>query len=150
MVQNEKRFCLLNSISQEPYIMWLSFVVDKCKIIPPGFFSFFQNFDFLVSGIKGQKMAQNDKNFCLLHLISQESLFIVHLWKRKYFLILSIFGANSGVKRQKLTQNDKKLCVAPMTEEACTILSWFLDTYITWCHLHMLFSYFENFDFLGC
>ena len=91
MVQNEKRFCLLKSISQEPYIMWLSFVVDKCKIIPPGFFSFFQNFDFLVSGIKGQKMAQNDKNFCLLHLISQESLLCTYI-KGNISLFFSIFN----------------------------------------------------------
>ena len=30
-VQNEKRFCQLNSISQEPYITWLSFVVENVK-----------------------------------------------------------------------------------------------------------------------
>ena len=42
MVQNEKRFCLCNSISQEPYIILSSFVVDKCKIrISPGFFFHF-------------------------------------------------------------------------------------------------------------
>ena len=93
MVQNEKRFCLLYSISQEPYIIWLSFVVDKCKmIISPGlfflFFHFFKIFVFwFLSGIKGKKMTQNDKNFCLLRLISLESLFIVHMHKRKYLLI---------------------------------------------------------------
>ena len=47
MVQNDKKFCLLHSISQEPYIIWLSFMVHMCKmIISPGVFSFFQNFDF--------------------------------------------------------------------------------------------------------
>ena len=98
MVQNEKRFCLLYSISQEPYIIWLSFVVDKCKmIISPGlfflFFHFFKIFVFwFLSGIKGKKMTQNDKNFCLLRLISQESLFIVHMHKRKYLLIFLNFS----------------------------------------------------------
>ena len=97
MVQNEKRFCLLYSISQEPYIIWLSFVVDKCKmIISPGlfflFFHFFKIFVFwFLSGIKGKKMTQNDKNFCLLRLISLESLFIVHMHKRKYLLIFLKF-----------------------------------------------------------
>ena len=46
---------------------------------------FFFNFKILifwvVSGLKGQKMAQNDKNFCLLHLIFQETIsFDLHLW----------------------------------------------------------------------
>ena len=53
-------------------------------------------------------MTQNDKHFCLLRLISQESLFIVHMRKRKYllhFFQFLIFGANSGVKGQK---NDPK------------------------------------------
>ena len=36
------------------------------------FFSVFQNFDFwVVSGVKGQRMVQNDKKFCLSHFISQ-------------------------------------------------------------------------------
>ena len=48
MVQNEERFCLLNTISQEPYIIWSSFVVDKCKMIILQNLSFFQNFDFLI------------------------------------------------------------------------------------------------------
>ena len=33
MVQNDKKFCLLHSISQEPYIIWLSFMVQMWKII---------------------------------------------------------------------------------------------------------------------
>ena len=32
MVQHEKK-CLSHSISQEPFIIWLSFVVHKCKMI---------------------------------------------------------------------------------------------------------------------
>ena len=39
MVQNDKKFCLLHSISQEPYIIWLSFMVQMYKmIISPGVF----------------------------------------------------------------------------------------------------------------
>ena len=120
MVQNEKRFCLLNSIFQEPYIIWLPFMVDKCKmIISAGFsFHFFKILIFwFVSGIKGQKIVQNDKNFCVLLLISQESLFIVHMWKRKYLLIFFfqflIFGVNSGVKGQKKTQTVKNCVLHP-------------------------------------
>ena len=52
------------------------------------FFSFFQNFDFLGCcgwgegrGIKGQKMVQNHKRFCLLCSISQEPYILwFYLW----------------------------------------------------------------------
>ena len=60
MVQNEKKFCLLCSISQESYIIWFSFVVLMFKmIIPPGFFfHFFKILIFqVVRGVKGQKIA---------------------------------------------------------------------------------------------
>ena len=58
-----KILCPLHLISKEPYIIWLSFVVRKCKlVISPG--SFFQNFDF---SVKGQKMVQNEKRFYLLN-----------------------------------------------------------------------------------
>ena len=33
IAQNDKKFCLLHAIFQEPYIISLSFVVHKCKII---------------------------------------------------------------------------------------------------------------------
>ena len=83
MVQNDKKLCLLHSISQEPYI-WFSFMVQMCKmIISSGVFFF--NVKILiyqfVKGLKGQKMAQNVENFCLLHLIFQEPLSCaLHLW----------------------------------------------------------------------
>ena len=80
MVQNDKKICLSRSIYQESYIIWLSFVVRMCKmIISPGFFSLFQNFDFLCCyGLKGQKTVQNDKKFCPSCFISQE-LYIIWL-----------------------------------------------------------------------
>ena len=92
MVQNDKKLCLLHSICQEPYIMWLSFIVQMCKIkivISPSVFFNFKILIFqVVSGLKGQKMAQNDKNFCLLHLIFQEpyiiwSSFMVHMMYKR-------------------------------------------------------------------
>ena len=50
MVQNDKKFCLSCFISQELYIIWLSFVVHMCKMmISPGFlFIFFKIFIFRV------------------------------------------------------------------------------------------------------
>ena len=68
-----KKLCRLHLVSKEPYIIWLSFVVHKCKLmISPGFF--FQNFDF---SVKGQKMVQNEKRFCLCNSISQEPYIIL-------------------------------------------------------------------------
>ena len=44
------------------------------------FFSIFQNFEFPgCQGVKGQKMAQNDKTFCLLYLIFQEPYIMVFI-----------------------------------------------------------------------
>ena len=52
--RNDKKLCPSCSIFQEPYIIWLSFMVHMCKIIiSPGVFSFFQKFD--LSGVKGKK-----------------------------------------------------------------------------------------------
>ena len=57
MVQNDKKFCLSHSISQEPYFIWLWFLVHSCKMISPGNFSIFQNIDFW--GFSG-KRAKNE------------------------------------------------------------------------------------------
>ena len=124
-VQNNKKFCLLCSISREPYIIWLSFIVQMCKmIISPGGFLQFSNFYF--PGCKGAeraKMAQNDKNSCLLHLIIQEpyiiwSSFMVYMYVSKdnisrhffHFFVLKILifgiireGGGRVLKGQKIT-----------------------------------------------
>ena len=52
IVQNYKKFCLLCFISQESYILWLSFMVHLCEImIFPGIFFSFSKFWF--SGLLG-------------------------------------------------------------------------------------------------
>ena len=53
-----KKFCLSRSISQEPYIIWLSFMVQMCKMIifPAVFFIFYKFWFFrLLGGWKGKK-----------------------------------------------------------------------------------------------
>ena len=63
MAQNDKKVCLLHSISEEPYIIWLWFLVHMCKMIifPVNFFilGFFR-------GIKGKKWPKitNFSLFC--------------------------------------------------------------------------------------
>ena len=101
MVQNDKTFCLLHSISQELYIIWLSFMVQMCKIISPGvFFKFKISIFWVVRGLKGQKMTQSDKKFCLSHSVSQEP-YIIWLWSSydvhhmTAFLIIICFSSSS-------------------------------------------------------
>ena len=58
--------------NHKPYIIWLSFVVHKCKIIiSPGVFFYFSRFLFfvLLGGSKGKKW-QNDIKLCPQETIS--------------------------------------------------------------------------------
>ena len=45
-------------------------MVQMCKMISPGIFFKFKILIFqVIRGLKGQKMAQNDEDLCLLHLL---------------------------------------------------------------------------------
>ena len=97
MVQNDKKLCPWCSISQEPYIMWLSFMVHLCKmIISRGIFYIFSK--FWISGSLGGKRVKNGskwQKFSLSYSISQE-LYILWLW----FLVRAskmIFVASSFI-----------------------------------------------------
>ena len=116
---------LSRAISQEQYSIWSWFLVYLCKMM--FFFNFFKILIFwVVSVVKGQKMVQNYKKFCLLCFISQESYIIwlslvVHLCELMIspgvFFIFSKFWFSGllegGVKGQKMVQNEKKFCHAP-------------------------------------
>ena len=138
MAQNEKKLCLSCSISQEPYIIWFLFMVHLCKmIISPGVFFFFSKFWFsgLLKGVKGQKIVQNVKKFCLLRSISQGpyiiwSSFVVCKCRMMmspggffmFFKIL-IFQNFRRVKGEKMAQHDKKNCPSYL---------YISGTYIIW------------------
>ena len=56
MAQNDKKFCLLHTISREPSITWSWFMLHVCKMVmSPSIFFIFQSFDFS----EGQVMTQN-------------------------------------------------------------------------------------------
>ena len=60
MAQNDKKFCLSHFLSQKPYIIWLWFLVQMCKMIISlqQVFLFFKILIFRVfRGVKWQKMA---------------------------------------------------------------------------------------------
>ena len=107
-----------------PYLMnSIVYDHDFGYMISPHFFSCFQNFDFLVvSGVKEQKIAENDQTFpfhisgTMHHIIfiyatlvknDDISRAFSHIFK------ILIFQVISGVKGQKKAQNDKKFCCPP-------------------------------------
>ena len=122
MVQNDKKFHLSHFISQEPYIIQLSFMVHLCEMMSSGvFFQFFKILIFQVNRVKEQKAVQIDKKFCPSCSISPELYiiwlsFIVHLCKMVIspgvffsFSKFWFFRLVKGVKGQKTVQNDKKI-----------------------------------------
>ena len=83
IVQNSKKFCPSRSISQESYIIWLSFMVNVCKmIISPGFFFSFSKFWFfgLLGGgsKKWSKMTRN--SVCCISYLGKHTSYDCHLW----------------------------------------------------------------------
>ena len=136
-VQNDKKFCLLHSISEEPYITWLLFMFLKLFMLCffSYFFHFCEHFDFLAPyGVKGQKTVQNDKKLCLSHSISQEPFiiwlsFMVQMCKMIisldvfFSVTTSIFQVVKGLKGQKMAQNIENFCLSHLI---------FQELYIIW------------------
>ena len=122
LAQNDKKFCMSCSISQKQYIIWSSFVVHKCKMIisTGAFFHFFNILIFqVVSGVKQQKLAQNNKILCLSHSMSQEPYiiwpsFVVHKCEMiistgtfifSNFWFLGLLGGSKGKNGPKWQKN---------------------------------------------
>ena len=116
MALNDKKLCLSHSIFQEAYIIWSWFLVHKCKMMT-SLDSFFilSKFCFvgLLGGVEGQKMAQNEKKFCMSHSLSQKPYliwfwFLVYICKMMisagFFFFLQFLGVGV-IKGQKMTYN---------------------------------------------
>ena len=123
--QNDKKFSLSCLMSQELYIIWLSFEVHKFKMITSlVFFSFFQNFHFLgckegqraTNGLKWQKTVAPYISGTICHMISINGTHIKKDISRYFlhFFQVLIFGVNNGVKGQKMAQNDKGILSFPL------------------------------------
>ena len=154
-------------ISQELYIIWLSFVVYKCKmIISPGlFFYFFKNlFLWVVRRVKGQKMVQNDKkNFVLCTLYLRNHIYIiwswlmVHMCKRiispgtfYIFFNFYILGSVVGYKSKKWPKMTKIMSVTPYLSKHTLFDCAFCGTSLKWCDISRFFyHFFQNFGFLA-
>ena len=162
MAQNDKNLSLSYSISQEPYIIWLSFMVHICKMISSGFFfffHFFKNFIFqYVRWVKCQKMAQNGKIFRLSHSISQEaymiwSWFLLHMCKMmicsffSQFRFSRLLGRWKSKNWPKMIKNSVRLTpyLRNRTSYDCDV--WY--TCVRWWYLQQFFPFLQNFDFYG-
>ena len=75
---NDKKFCSSCSISQEPCIIWLSFMVHMWKMIIPPVFSFFQNFDFL--GCQWGKSAKNGPKWQKILFVTLHISGTIQIW----------------------------------------------------------------------
>ena len=119
IVQNEKNLCLSYSISQDPYIIWLSFMVHLCKIMisPYVFFTFFSNFNFWHQWCKkGKKRLKMAIMSVTLHISGSIHYMIMifgtHVQNDDFsrcfchFFKVLIFCVGRGVKGQKMVQND--------------------------------------------
>ena len=115
MTQNNQKFCQLHSISQKPYIIWLPFVVHKCKMISQGiFYFFFSKFWFFeLLGVSKDKNGQKwQKNLTFVPYISGTMHQIIFIYGAKWQKIMSLVLHISGNLRHmimiygKHVQND--------------------------------------------
>ena len=161
---------MAHAISQEQYSLWSWFLVHLCKMmIGPGFFSFYIFIFRAIMGVKGQKMAQDDKKLCLLYLISQEPYiiwlsYIADLCKMMIspvvFFIFSkfwFFGLlGRGNKRAKNCPKWERILsvmlnISGIIHHVIFIYgSSLLYSCVKWQYLQKLFSFFQNFDFPVC
>ena len=141
---------MLHSIFQETCIIWLSFMVQRCKTI-----IFVGVFFFFFQAKKWPKMIK-----ILSWLISQEPYiiwlsFMLHICKLIssgvfFFLIFQNFDFLGQLKWQKMAQNDKKLCLShSVSQELYIIQLWFLVHIFKMMISPAKFFIFQNFDFLG-
>ena len=118
---------------------------------------FFDIFIFrAVIGVKGQKMAQDDKKFCLLHFIFQEPCikwlsFMVHYCKMMIssgVIFIGVVRGRGNAKGQKMVQNEKKICLSPsLSQKSYTMWFSFMILHlwyscVKWQYLQDIFFHF--------
>ena len=118
MVQNDKKLCPLHSLSQEQYIIGLSFMAHMCKmIISAGFFSsffffffFFLKFSFfgLSVGKRAKNVPKSQKILSVVLYISGTMHYVISFMVHMCKMIISpIFFLG-----QKIVQNNKESCLS--------------------------------------
>ena len=138
----------MRTISQEPYIIWLSFIVHMCKIIVSvGIFFIFSKFLFFgcAREVKVEKMVQNDKK--ILSVVLSISGTIHHMiviyitpvqndnisGQFFYFFKILIFWVVREVKGQKWSKMIKySVCCTPCLRNhtSCNCRLWY--AFVKW------------------
>ena len=130
IVQNYKKFCPSCSISQEPHIIWLSFMVHICKmIISLGVFLVgFQNFDFLgcQEGWKGKKMPKMTNFLSVTSYISGTIYHMIFIYGThvciKGWYLWAFFIFSKGIKGQKWPKMTKNLSASLCISETIHLI----------------------------
>ena len=138
MAQDDKKKSVLQLISQEQYIIWLSIMVHLCKMmISLGVFFHFCKI-LIVWVVKGGGRSKRAKNgtkwekICQLHPISQESYIMIfvqnHNISRRFlhFFKILIFGVVRSVKKWPIMTKNFVLCLLYLRNH----ISYDLDQ---WC-----------------
>ena len=130
--KSAKKFCLLCFISQESYIIWFLFYLWYSCV--KWYLLFLK---FWLSGLlggegrgrgeyKGQKIAQNDKKFCLVRwYFRNHTSYDRHLWYTSvkwYFFKILIFWVIRRVKGQKMAKWQKALFFHFISQEPYMVL----------------------------
>ena len=93
--QIDKKICLLHSISEKPYIIWMSFMVNICKKFFKFFFHFFKILIFWFHrGVKGQNRVHNDKySVCCTPYLRNHTSYDCNVWYTyvKWWYLQQIF-----------------------------------------------------------
>ena len=150
MVQNDKKLCPLHSLSQEQYIIGLSFMAHMCKmIISAGFFSsfffflfFFFNFFFfgLSVGKRAKNVPKSQKILSVVLYISGTMHYVISFMVHMCKMIISpIFFLG-----QKIVQNNKESCLSHSVSQKPYII-WcdFWYTCVKWWYLLGFLSFFK-------
>ena len=138
-----------HTISQNQYSIWSWVLVHLCKMmISPGvFFIFFKFLVFhAVRGVKGQKMAQDNKKTCLAYLRNHIAYdcnlwyTCVKWWYRSFFHFFKILiwgeWGGGGVKGKKWPKMTQKLSHT-VSQELHLKWFWYLvfGTLVKWWYL---------------
>ena len=133
-------------------------------MISPSFYIIFSKFWFLgvASGVKGQKMVQNDERFWHALYLRKHTSYDFHLCTHVqngnisrcffHFIKIVIFHVVMGVKRQKTVQSEEKLSVTLHIAETIHYMIFiyvFLVQMIISPGIFFFVSFYQNFDFPG-
>ena len=159
-VQNDKNICLLHSISQEPNIIWLSFMVQMCEMIIS--WSVFFNVKILLfQVVRGAERAKNGPKMtkisvCCTLNFRNHIPYDLHLWCTcmyeriisagifsffsKFWFSGSLGGSvKKGKKWPKMTRNSASLTLYLRTIHDCDF--WY--TFVKWWYIQQTFSFFK-------